>query len=274
MQLGLRTLICVLGTMVCCSGVLAVNDNPYQGIVDRNVFGLHPPPPPPVNEPPKPPIPPITLTGITTILGKKLAFMNVQFPPKPGEQGKGGPQSFMLGEGEREGEIEVVTIDDKGGSVTVKESGTITNVTFGKLPATPAPAVAGGVGVPGAMPAANHMMPAANGQRSIPGLPTRTLRLGNQNGTPGSSGPGTINPAGTAPTLGVPGASPQAANEPPQPQISPEEQAVMMEIERTRLNDAHDPVVNLIPPTALTPGQNNQSNPNNRRGSVPNLMPQ
>src|ERR1043166_10041298 len=106
----------VVALLFAASALANSNDNPYQSIVDRNIFGLHPPPPPPVNEPPRPPIPPINLTGITTILGKKLAFMSIQLPPKPGEAAKpggNGPTSYMLGEGEREGDIEVVSIDEK-----------------------------------------------------------------------------------------------------------------------------------------------------------------
>jgi hypothetical protein len=167
-------------------------ENPYQGIVDRNVFGLRPPPPPPSNEPPKPPIPAINLTGITTILGKKMAFMTIQLPPKPGEQGKpNGPTSFMLSEGERDGEIEVVSIDENAGMVKVNDFGTITNVTFGKLPSTPAPAVAGG---PGGIPSPNPIVAPVAGQRSIPGLPARTLRLGNnQAGMNNGTSPGLVN---------------------------------------------------------------------------------
>src|SRR6267378_5139971 len=134
-------LVCLAGGFVFCTegfgSTTETTANPYQGIVDRNVFGLRPPPPPPSNEPVRPPPPAVALTGITTILGRKLAFMNVQVPPKPGEQAKGGPQSFMLGVGEREGEIEVLDIDEKGGIVKVNDYGVITNVPFAKLPTTP-----------------------------------------------------------------------------------------------------------------------------------------
>src|SRR4051794_13566611 len=160
--------------------------NPYQGIVDRNIFGLRPPPPPPSNEPVRPPAPAVSLTGITTILGKKLAFMNVQIPAKPGEPAKPGPQSFMLGVGEREGEIEVLDIDEKGGSVKLNDYGVITNVPFAKLPNTPA----GPVNVAGIPSPANPINPGLP-QRSIPGLPARTLRMpgnGTQPGMPNTSG--------------------------------------------------------------------------------------
>src|SRR5215467_2651167 len=107
-------LVCLAGGLVLCTEGYGTEttSNRYQGIVDRNVFGLRPPPPPPSNEPVKPPPPAVALTGITTILGKKLAFMNVQVPAKAGEKAPTGPQSFMLGVGEREGEIEVLDIDE------------------------------------------------------------------------------------------------------------------------------------------------------------------
>jgi hypothetical protein len=170
---------------------IAGTENPYQGIVDRNVFGLRPPPPPPSNEPPKPPIPAINLQGITTILGKKMAFMTIQLPPKGGEPAK--PTSFMLSEGERDGDIEVVSIDEVAGTVKVNDFGTITNVAFGKLPSTPAPTMAGG---PGGIPSPNPIVaPVSGGQRSIPGgLPARTLRLGNnQAGMNNGASPGLVN---------------------------------------------------------------------------------
>src|SRR5215472_11388177 len=105
-------------SIISCSFLLlvapaqAITDSPYQAIVDRNVFALKPPPPPPTNNPDanKPPPPAITLTGITTILGSKRAFMSVNMPAKPPEPAK--VQSFMLSEGQRDGDIEVLEIDE------------------------------------------------------------------------------------------------------------------------------------------------------------------
>src|SRR4051812_44337384 len=100
-----------------CVNARAIGDNPYQAIVDRNVFALKPAPVAAKVDPEanKPPPPPITLTGITTILGSKRVFLTVNMPPKPPEQGK--VQSFMLSEGQRDGEIEVLEIDEKNGIV-------------------------------------------------------------------------------------------------------------------------------------------------------------
>src|SRR5262249_45052252 len=100
---------CVLSTFLLCSGAIAIgadSGNPYQAILDRNVFGLKPPPPPGKSEEKKVDLAPITLTGITTILGNKRALMNVQVPGKTA-------QPLILAEGQREGEIEVLEIDEK-----------------------------------------------------------------------------------------------------------------------------------------------------------------
>jgi hypothetical protein len=83
--------------------------NLYKAIPDRNVFKLTEPPQvqPPSNPPPV--LPKITLTGITTILGRKLAVLRVQLPPLGGQPAK--EESYMLAEGQRDGNIEVLQID-------------------------------------------------------------------------------------------------------------------------------------------------------------------
>ena len=132
MRTGVRTVVCLAGAVLL--GVAAdarasdVSGSPYQAIVERNVFGLKPPPPPPDPEVNKPPPPKITLTGITTILGNKRALMKAWLPPKPGV--KNEEQSLILAVGQRDGEIEVLEIDDAAGTVKVNDFGTITNLSF------------------------------------------------------------------------------------------------------------------------------------------------
>src|SRR6267142_3777862 len=241
-----KTLTCVMATFVLCTGAHGntpdSSSNPYQGIVDRNVFGLRPPPPPPSNEPVRPPPPAVSLTGITTILGKKLAFMNVQVPPKPGEQAKAGPQSFMLGIGEREGEIEVIDIDEKGGIVKLNDYGVITNVPFAKVPTTPTTPV----NIAG-IPSPNAGNPAGIPQRSIPGLPARTMRMGNGNGlqtaTPNTSGYQTAG-------LGT-GAQTHNPSVPfSETRLTPEEDTILTETDREL--HRNDPKYPPLPPTQLT----------------------
>jgi len=229
-------LLCLAGGL--CETAYA-DSNPYQGIVDRNVFGLRPPPPPPSNEPVRPPPPAVALTGITTILGKKLAFMNVQVPPKPGEPAKPGPQSFMLGIGEREGEIEVLEIDEIGGIVKVNDYGVITNVPFAKVPTTPSAPV-NIAGIPGP----NGVNPAGIPPRTIPGLP-RTMRMGNgvQVAGPNTSG---YQPAGAA--TGTQTHNPSAPFS--ETRLSPEEDTILTETSREL--HRNDPKFPPLPPTSLT----------------------
>jgi len=156
--------------------------NPYQGIVDRNVFGLKPPPAPPRPEDNKPPPPKITLTGITTILGNKRALMNVAMPPKPPDPAK--QKSFILAEGQRDGDIEVLEIDETSGTVKVDDFGTVMvldiNKDGAKLPATPlAPAPVAPPGAAGYRPPGpNAYAPTGDGNAGgLRTIPTRQLRL-------------------------------------------------------------------------------------------------
>ena len=106
-----------------------VPDNTYGNIVVRNLFDLKPIPQI-TNELPTPPPPKITLTGITTILGKKQALLMEQVPARPPQ--KAQEQSYILAEGERDGDIEVVSIDEKAGSVRVINHGIAQELTFEK----------------------------------------------------------------------------------------------------------------------------------------------
>ena len=139
-----KTVVCILSSLTLCAGAKAIvadsSANPYQGIVDRNVFGLKPPTPSKGLEPDKPAPPKITLTGITTIFHDKRALMNVAMPARPPEPAK--QQSFILAEHQREGDIEVLEIDVKTGDVKVSNFGTVVTLNLekdgAKLPNTPA----------------------------------------------------------------------------------------------------------------------------------------
>lgn len=178
----LRPLVGALSLLVFWTGIQAMGtetsgSNPYEAIIERNVFGLKPPPPPPDPEANKPPPPKVLFQGITTILGQKRALFKVQIPPKPGEQPK-GEQSFILAEGQRDGDIEVLEIDEKAYKVKLKNFGTVMDIDFEnngiKTAAAPAPgAVPKPAGaVPGRPP--SPFAPAGG----APGVPTaRPLRL-------------------------------------------------------------------------------------------------
>ncbi len=287
-----KMLVCVVGGLAFCTAAPAVpvdtsetSDNPYQSIVDRNVFSLKPPAPPAdPTEVNKPTVVKITLTGITTILGNKRVLMKTAPPPgKPGE-GPKSEQSYILTEGQREGDIEVIEIDEKGGSVKVNNGGTLQTLTFekdgAKLPATVAPTGAPGVpgspvipGLPvtrpgGAVPSAPGAMPSFQLPTRVPRLPVTGAGVNSMAANAGGIGsqpsygvPGYLpgNTTTLLPGATIPGSSTTSQVPNGGPQMSAEEQALMIEAARA----AGGPSAALLPPTPLSPraGQNPGSQP-------------
>ncbi|HUC85519.1 MAG TPA: hypothetical protein VL970_10030, partial [Candidatus Acidoferrales bacterium] len=100
-------------------------DTPYANIVVRNMFGLVPIPPPDPNagQPPVDPPPKITPNGIMTIFGRDQALFVVANKPKPGQPAK--EDSYVLAEGERQDDIEVVKINHETSIITFNNHGTI-----------------------------------------------------------------------------------------------------------------------------------------------------
>jgi hypothetical protein len=163
--------------------VLQAN-TPYDVIVERNPFGLKPPPPPGPVEPEKPPEPPagLDLTGITTFEGEKRAHFTVK-----SKDGKTPPEPKTFREGQRQDQIEVISIDAEKGAVRLRNSGIETVVSFethgAKVPvgAVPIPTPPGSplirpAGIPGipqppGMPQGIGVNPAA------PAIPTRSIRV-------------------------------------------------------------------------------------------------
>jgi hypothetical protein len=163
--------LCLAGGLALNAGLHADNvafpDNPYAAIVVRNVFGLNPPPPPvDPNAPPPEPEVKITANGIMAIMGQAEALYKTTVAGKP-------DQSYMLAEGQREDDIEVVKIDEKARSVTFNNHGVVQEIPlanttdsgkggssaqrgpiFGSVPGIPLPAfpTAGGANGASAFP--------------------------------------------------------------------------------------------------------------------------
>ena len=131
-------------------------DHPYQAIIDRNAFGLRPPPQV-VNPIPTNPVVPVNVkfTGITSNSRGKKAWLMI--PAVPGKNTN--PQYLNgLAEHEKQGEIEVLEINVKESKVKILNAGSLVelNVKDNGLP-TPAALPVPGVplnpyGVPGALP--------------------------------------------------------------------------------------------------------------------------
>jgi len=231
-------------------------DKPYAGITSRNMFGLVPIPvvdPATLNQPPPDPPPKITPNGIMTIFGKLQVLFKVATKPPPGQPQK--DDAYVMTEGERQDEIEVVKIDGKAGVVTFNNHGTIQELSLEPAKNTGGPAGQGGgprmpmpgYGRPPVAPgggAGNSLMPAIGNNNAV-GPGGRKVQMGgnqggNQGGNPGSSGLGS-------------GASSQSSET-----MSPEARYILMEAQRAQLIESHSPMAPIFPPTRLT-GQLNPS---------------
>ena len=185
-----------LGTILAFAAQITLAEaktNPYQAIPERNPFGLKPPPDPAPVGPVTPVTPPaqVVLTGITTMFGtvpRALLEVTEQEPGKAKEV-----KRPILREGEREGSIEVISIDIDKSLVRIRTGGMETNVTF------PTPKLAGAPAGP------SPTTPPPLGATPTPGV----YNPANPAGTPGHpSGGVTLYGGGAAAT---PAASPNPA---------------------------------------------------------------
>jgi hypothetical protein len=233
---GIRVLA---GVLLSASAIVVTSfgaaENPYSAIVERNVFNLHPPPPPlnPADLIKKTPPPKITLTGITTILGKKAAWLTVP-PTKPGA----APESVMLTEGQAQNEIEVKSIDERAQVVQVVNHGEPETLDFIKDGAKISGPPPGGPPTPMTLPSPIPAAPPPGVQpggtfRSLRSLPTRNSSAENNGGGGGVGAGNSIQQQ--------------------QDNLTPEEQVALIEVQRVKALQEHDPIANLLPPTALTP---------------------
>ena len=244
-----------------------VGSNPYQAVVERNTFGLKPALRPEDVKPPEVAPPPnqIKLQGFYELFGKRRVLLKVTEPPKPGTPPK--EEAMTLDEGERRGVIEILAIYVKARTVNLTNAGHVTNralVYFsattaarGAGPGGPGPPLAPGlprpqIGVP-RIPTPLPP-PAASSYGGMPSRPVRTTpQLGNMS-------------RGGFPT-GTPGvATQQPQVQQTQPQLTLEEQSVVMEVERLRTQEAvARGDLPPLPPTDLTPP--------GAPGSVPSQAP-
>ena len=223
---------------------------PYEAIVGRNVFGLKPPTVvPTVTEEPAVPAPKIRLQGLTTILGRRQVLFKASLPAKPGEPAR--EQASVLSEGDREGEITVLEIDELNGTVKFNNYGYVMTLNMkddaDKPPATAA--VPAGLPQPGVVPP--------------PGLSGLPVPKPFSAPPPGVPMPGNIPSRSlrTSPTgAGVPGASlggntTAHTPTPTGPPLSQEEQEVLIEVRRQQYKDQGDPTALVMPPTSMTPSK-------------------
>jgi hypothetical protein len=175
-----------------------------------------------------------------------------------------------MDEGERRGALEVVRIDTETRDVEFKDSGNLVKLNLKDFVSKTAGAAPGTVPAPGipipAIPAVPRLGapampspatiptagPAGGGIMTPANVPQRTLRT-----TP----LGVSLPAANPAVSGIPGAGPAfvpgmptiatATPQPQQVQLTPEEQIIIMEVEREK--HKNNPNYPPLPPTPLTP---------------------
>ena len=217
--------------------------NPYAMIVARNAFALKDPPSPESIVPQKDPPPKITLQGIAKVLNRKQVLFKVAMPAKPPQPA--GEVSKILAEGEREGEIEVLEIDEIAGAIKFNNHGTPETKTLKDDSAKPAPGSMA-MAAPGVVP---QPAPFGGGTAAAPAPVlgsggTTVTTIGSSARAAGLQNIPT-RPSRTIGGGGVPSSAVQ------QPDVSPEEQIVLMEVDR-ELNK-NNPKYPPLPPTPITP---------------------
>jgi hypothetical protein len=121
-----------IGGLVSLSvGAIAADRIPHQydTIVERNLFGLKEhivEPTPQV----MPDLPKVYLSGVAHF-GRKVAFLRI-VPVGKSAASAAAEQSLILTEGEKQGVIKVLEIDEKAGRVRINNSGTVMDLTFEK----------------------------------------------------------------------------------------------------------------------------------------------
>jgi hypothetical protein len=250
---------------VCLAGMLALNaglhagdgvspDNPYASVVARNVFGLNPITATTNNTPDDAQVPKITPNGIMSIFGQLQVLFKVAVPAKPGQPAK--DESYILSEGQRQDDIEVVQIDEKSSVVTFNNHGIVQELPLAKVNApaisTPAPGP-GRPFSPNASPNVDTSRnPARFGSHSAGAAAAAMRNRGRGGGSDGSQ-------LTAVPTrAGYPG---QAAGQPSDAAI---QQAILLEAQRAAWQGR--PEASMIPPTALTPQLNPEAS---AEGSTP-----
>jgi hypothetical protein len=233
-------------------------DNPYAAIAIRNIFGLNPPVVV-TNDPNallEASLPKITPTGIMGVFGNWQVLLKVAPPAKPGPPAK--DEYYILSEGQRQDDIEVIKIDEKRSLVTFDNHGFTQELPLAN------PSASGGApsgpSSPGGMNPGMTPRPAGGGGNSGPGGLTRFgAGPGGNNGGTGNGTAGFNNGAGNSANNGTDfGNSTQGRTyQPPQdvPQMTRQESETLIELQRAALlSDPHPKYPpSILPPTSLTP---------------------
>jgi hypothetical protein len=240
----------------------ASEDKPYSTIVERNMFGLVPIPPPDVGPPPTPvdPPPKITFNGIMTIFGRDQALFKVVNKPKAGQPAK--EDAYVLAEGERQDDIEVVKINKATGMVTFNNHGEVQELSLAPADASAgaAPALAAGGGnnyfaragappVPMSLAERAALRRAQAQGRNLPVSPSGNPAMagGAVGGSPDANGaaPGGFNTPINSSQIYHPELEQNDS-------MTPEQNVLLIEAQRMKYLQDNDPRAPMMPPTPIT----------------------
>ena len=248
--------VCLAGSLVLDAGLHAgdlsltnnpLANNPYAPIVVRNVFGLNPPPNPDAgkaNEMMKD-LPKITATGIYAAFDHWKVLFKTTGGDKHGKPAKDA--YYDLAEGQRQDDIEVTSIDAKNSLVTFNNHGVMQEIPLASADASSTGSSGGGDhGGQGFSSSGNNNMRASGGiirfgNRGANGEPNRPGMNSNYNGASG-------NPDGG---LNFGNSSGNRVYQPPAPNMSPEDAAVIIAAEHLKAQQDGDPTAPLYPPTSI-----------------------
>jgi hypothetical protein len=258
--------ICLAGGLALNAGLRAANlastnnplpDNPYAAIVVRNIFGLNPPPPPPdaAAEAEKN-LPKITPTGIMTVFGHSQVLYKVTgIAAKPGQPVK--DEFYILSQGQRQDDIEVMKIDEKNSLVTFNNHGTTQELPLANGPASGGAPTAVPSSGSGMNPGKTPVVPGGGGNNGTGGFTRFGAGPGGNNGgmangTPGSNGGNAGNGANVG--MNFDGSTQGRIYQPEASTMTPEQIVIWIEAQRAALmNNPHQPYSPaLLPPTPLT----------------------
>jgi len=186
--------------------------NPYHAIVTHNVFGLTPPPRGTAELDIAPPPPEIVLNGIMDVFDRNFALFKIH---------AGGGKTYLLAEGQSDGEVELLAVNANAGTIRIKNHGVVQTVALAKppAPASAPPNAPSPAGVAPATVANNSQAPAANislpQTGNVPDEGSQMFQGGSV--VAGAVNPGSANPLSAGNSGAQDSGSSDLAAKPPEP---------------------------------------------------------
>jgi hypothetical protein len=263
-----RIAVCLAGGLALNAGLLAAGpasannplpDNPYATIAARNIFGLVAPPPPddPAKDAEKN-LPKIKPTGIMSVFGQSKVLFQVAAgaATKPRQQAK--EEFYILSQGQREDDIEVIKIDEKNSLVTFDNHGTTQELPLANAPDSGAfassPPGPGNPGMPGpGNPGMTRGRRGGGGNSGPGGFTQFGAGPGGRSGGMGNGAPGFNSGAGNGANNGMDfgGSTQGRIYQPEASTMTPEESQIIIVAQHLKAIQENNPTAPLYPPTVI-----------------------